>query len=156
MSTPRIESIAENIRTTVASVTVAGGYNQTLSARRPKRNDFAVAAWDDLTVLIEQAGSQWLEDTRTVATIDKRQTFVLWAFVIDSDAATAAIDTRLNQVAADLEKALMADITRGGYAQDTFIEEILPFGNADGSQSGIMLTMTVQYRTAIGNPYAAA
>ena len=105
MSTPIIESIAENIKTAVNLITVANGFNQTLTAVRPKRNDFYKTAWDDLTVLISQAEAEELEGG--YGTKEWRQNFMLVCIVIDSDDATASIDTRLNQVAADIFKKLL-------------------------------------------------
>jgi hypothetical protein len=72
--------------------------------------------------------------------------------VLDSDAATASIDTRLNQVKSDIRKALMVDSTRGGLAIDTIIGPSSKFDDGNGL-TGISVTCIVVYRTQHQNPY---
>ena len=149
MSTPIIEYIAENIKTAVNAVTVAAGFNQDLIAVRPKRIDFATG-WDDLTVLINQVESEELE--AGCFTKQWRQFFLLAAIIIDSDEAIDSIDTRQNQVRADLEKKLTEAPTRGGYAIDTAIRESTPFDDDEGV-TGIAMRISVDYRTKDNDPY---
>jgi hypothetical protein len=147
-----LERIAEQVRLTVAAVTEANGFSQTLTALRPKRVHF----WDELTadntVLITQEQPERLEMTHT--TIDWRQPFVLQAICMDSDAATASIETRLNAARADLEQKLMTDITLGGLAYDLQIEP--PDYFAGEHFTGVAVNISVFYRTLLTDPYTSA
>ena len=80
---------------------------------------------------------------------------MLIAYVIASDSETAALYTRLNEVRGDLEKALMADPTRGGYAIDTVIRAPERF-QFDAAVTGIVVACEVLYRTRIDDPFTAA
>ena len=151
MSTPVIESIAENIKTAINEITTEAGFNQTLSAVRPKRTDFLAESWDDLTVLIEQGQCEELSGGMNYKMW--RQHFVLMAIVIDSDIATDSIDTRENQVRADIEKKFAVDINRGNLAINTDFHGAIPFKAEDGANSGIAIEISVDYRTLETDPY---
>jgi len=151
MSTPIVEHIAANIATAIGQVTVANGFNQDLVAIRPKRLDYG----QDLTprdghVLVMQGAEA--KETRPTGGESWAQTFILWALVLDSDQATNSIDTRINQVRADIHKKLMEDPQRGGYALDTELvgSDIISDGRGF---SGIALEITVHYRTKDDDPY---
>ena len=159
MSTPVIESIAEDIATAVNAITVANGFHQDLTAKRPIRLGLeGLAAETDGTVVIlqeepsedEEASSQGNPPSRAW-----RQPFWLAAYVIASDAVTTPIDTRLNQVRSDIEKKLRADPTRGGYAIDTIIRAPI-FFNEDPGVTGIIVVIEVRYRTSEDDPYTKA
>jgi len=151
MSTPIIESIAENIKDSINLITTDNEFNQTLVAVRPRRRDFQDASWDDLTVLVSQGPSAELNSA--AFTKEWAQQFLLMAIVIDSDDAANPIDTRLNQVRGDIEKKLAEDLTRGGYAIDTEINESTPFIDDETAMSGVAILVTVHYRTKDDDPY---
>ena len=148
---PVIELIAKNLETAINAITVANGYKQTLKAVRPRRNDFSDITPDDLTVLIKQADEE--QGQEPIGTQDWTQPFLLMAIVLDSDSATASIDTRINQVRADIQKKLLVDVTRGGNAYDTTILPSQEFDDGNGF-SGIAVKIAVKYRTQYTNPYA--
>jgi len=149
--TPLIEKIAENIKTAIAAITTGAGFNQTLIPIRPKRNDFAAAAWDDLTVLINQAEAE--EHEGGYGAKEWRQNFILVCIVIDDETATTSIDTRLNQVSSDIFKKLLEDPGRGGLAIDTNIHAAKPFIDDETAMSGIAVQVSVDYRTKENDPY---
>jgi len=156
MAKPIVEKIAANINDTINSVVggdvVEGNaYNQTLKSLRPKRVDFQNAPWDDLTVLVSQMArgggeSELLRKSRV-------QNFLITAIVMDSITASITIDTRQNEVAADIEKALMVDPTRGGYAIDTDVGDAAPFDDAELGLTGISMEVAVSYKTLLKDPY---
>jgi len=150
MSTPIVEQIAVSIAADINAITTANGYNQDLVAVRPKKVDFETP-WDDLTVLISQDAAE-KDGQMTNHCQQWRQTFFATAIVIDSDNAETSIDTRLNQVAADIQKKLMVDDSRGGKAIDTIIMGAVPFNDDDGL-TGINVVFDVQYRTSVYDPY---
>ena len=150
MSTPVVEKIAVAIAADINAITTANGYNQDLVAVRPKKVDFE-SAWDDLTVLISQDTA--VKDGEMTNNLQQwRQTFFATAIVIDSDTAETSIDTRLNQVAADIQKKLMVDDSRGGKAIETIIMGAVPFDDDEGL-TGVNVVFDVQYRTAANDPY---
>lgn len=150
MSTPIVEYISENILTAINAITTGNGFNQTLVAQRPKRMLFLDEAWDDLTVIVEQANES--VTTIIMNAREVTQSYEISAIVISSDDASATIDTRLNQVDADIKKKLMADNTRGGYAIDTEIQASEKF-TYNESFSGIIINVDVKYRIKIDDPY---
>ena len=154
MSVPRIEYIALNIETAINEINVANNFNQNLSAVRPKRNDYKLEAPVDGKVLVWQDDEEKNEEA-AIGTQDWRQPFTLEAIVLDSDEATESIDTRLNKVCCDIQKKLLEDVTRGGYAYDTIIMPSMKFDDGEGF-SGIAVEVVVCYRTSYTDPYSAA
>ena len=155
MTTPIVEHIAADIATAIGEITVAAGYNQTLTALRPTKMDFMQTPAADGVVLIKQDDPVRIDEEETPYTcIDWSQPFVLAAFVIDSDDAATPIDTRLNQVRSDIEHKLSVDKTRGGYALDTTISNPVPFAESP-RVTGIAVVVEVEYRTAVNDPYAS-
>jgi len=154
MSTPRIEHIAVNIEATVNAITEGDGFNQDLVAVRPKRNDFKDVAPEDGKVLIWQADDEKPEE-QAFSALHWIQPFVLMAIVLDSDDAETSIDTRLNQVRADIQRKLIQDITRGGYAFETVLLPCAKFDDGQGF-TGIAVNVAVHYRVKDDDPYTGA
>jgi hypothetical protein len=152
MSTPIIETIAEKIATLIDGVTAAAGYNQTLTAVRPKRIHLEGDLNADNTVIIDQEDAAIEQDSNTE--LVWRQGFSLQALVIDSDDAAEAIDTRLNKIAADMIKHLFLG---DNWQLDGNADGILIKGTqrfiADPQLSGVALNIDVIYRTAASDPY---
>ena len=149
-TSPIIELIAVNIEATINQITIANGFHQDLVALRCKRNDFASIAPQNGLVLIVQETEEVPAEQWT-GTETFRQPFTLEAIVIDSDAVVTSIDTRINQVRADIHKKLTEDHTRGGYAIDTSIGPSPFFDN--GKWTGVDVLATVEYRTKWGDPF---
>lgn len=152
MSTPIVETIAEQIKTLVNGVTVLAGYNQTLTAVRPKRIHLEGDLNADNTVIIEQEDAVVEQDSNTE--IVWCQSFSLQALVIDSDDATAAIGTRLNKIAADIIKQLFAgdNWKLSGNADGILVKGTQRF-IADPQLAGVAVNIDVIYRTAASDPY---
>jgi len=155
MSTSIIEQIAVKIEALVNAITEDNGFNQDLTAVRPKRIHLESDINTDLTVIIEQAEEAVIESDSNTVTI-WRQPFALQALVIDSDDATDSIDTRLNQVRSDIEKKLMEDDNRflDGLGEIHLVsaEKFL----ADPLVAGIAVNIDVIYQVATDNPYSQA
>jgi len=151
VSVPVVENIAVNIAAAINAITTANQFNQDLVAVRPKRLDFSDVMPENGKVLIVQEEDAAL--TSKVSLVeDLRQQFVLMAIVIDSDDATTSIDTRINQVRADIRKKLLEDGRRGGNANRTLIVGSGKFSDARGF-SGIAVVVDVEYRTVYNDPY---
>ena len=152
MSTPIIEQIAVKIAALVDAVTVAAGYNQTLTAVRPKRIHLEGDINTDGTVIVEAEDAVIEQDSNTH--IIWRQGFTLQALVIDSDDATAALDTRLNQVRSDIEKKLMAgDNWQLDGLGEILLKSAIKF-IADPEVAGIAVNIDVLYEVNKADPYS--
>ena len=146
MTEPIIESISANIATTLAGVTVAAGYNQTLTVKRARRSDFDITGELDFTAILVQQDETEKESAPLCKT-DRSINYEVAVLVRNDDRSTDAMDTRKNRVRADIEKILMIDPSRGGYAIDTVLQP------PDNYKDGITVKFEVWYRTASNNPY---
>ena len=153
MSVPVIEDIAKNIKDSIAEITVANGFNQTLSAVRSRRNDFSDISPDNLTCLIVQLEEDKLDSA--IGTYEWNQHFLLMTLVIDSDDSTDPIDSRRNQVKSDIIKKLRNDPTRGGFGFDTDILASSMFDDGEGF-CGVAVEVAVHYRVEEDDPYTQA
>jgi len=153
MSTPIIEQIAVKLVALVNAITTGNGFNQTLTAVRPKRIHLEGDINTDNAVIIEQGDGTAAVDANE--TTIWHQGFTLQALVIDSDDATAALDTRLNQVAADIIKKLFTGSNSNfdGLADGIFLQGTERF-IADPQLAGIAVNIIVQLPFDTANPYS--
>ena len=151
MSVPIIESIAANLLTTINGVTTGNGYNQTIVAKRMSRVDYDTETMGDLQGLIAQTTRTKLDGPFTTNTW--RQTFDVSVVALNDDGSAVTIDTRLNQIAEDITKAIRVDITRGGFAYQTDIGESAFAVAEDGSISAVVLEIIIDYRVLKSDPY---
>ena len=152
MATPIVESIALKLVDYVNAITTANGFNQDLTAVRPKRLHLEGDINDDNTVIIEQESAEVVDYTDT--TITWRQGFTLQAIVIDSDSATDALDTRLNKIRSDIEKKLCASASwrLDGIADGIIFRATEKF-ISDPQVAGIAVNIDVVYTTDYDDPY---
>ncbi len=157
MASSILELIAVNIEAAINTIKVAttvqgNAYHNDLTAIRPRRVDFPDASWKSKDVLISQLAPE--EVAGVMGTAEYNQPFMIFAIIIDGDSASASIDTRLNQVSADIIKALEVDIYRGGNALNTTItnpgETVY---DDEGESTGVMVIAEVHYRIKINDPY---
>jgi len=156
---PLVEDIAEDIRSTIATITIANGYKQDLLPLRPTSNDWRTGTPQiNGRVIIVQEDPDEDEATSTGGNsglLGWIQPFALVCYVLASDKEETPIDTRTNRVRADLEKALTngeASRTRGGRAIDTFVGPPQAF-DANAGSTGIIVLIIVRYRTKDNDPY---
>ena len=151
MSTPIVETIAGKLVDLVNAITTANGFNQDLTAVRPKRLHLETDINKDLTVIIEQEDADIEADSTTH--IIWRQGFTLQALVIDSDDETDPIDTRLNMVRSDIEKKLMES---DNWKLDGLGRVMLKSAEkfiADPQVAGIAINIDVLYVVDSADPY---
>lgn len=151
MSTPIIESIAANLLDTINGITVVNGYNQDITAKRPRRIDYRTDSAVDLDCLIIQTVAEEIDGAIVRKTW--RQHFDIMVFIFDADDSETPIDTRFNQVWSDIFKAVRVDITRGDFAYQTMIHEASFHVAPSGGMSGVLLDISVDYRTDYNDPY---
>lgn len=112
MSVPIKENIAVNIKAAIDAITTDNGFNQDLTAVRPMRNDFKDVIPADGVVLIKQLNAD-KPDAQAYSTVEWVQMYALMAIVLDGDDVETTIDTRLNQVEADIQKKIREDPKEG-------------------------------------------
>ena len=153
MATPVVETIATTLAGYINAITEAAGFNQDLTAVRPKRIHLEGDLNADNTVIIEQESADIFDQTST--TITWRQGFTLQAIVIDSDEATDAIDTRLNKIRSDIEKKLCHpdNVHLGGLAEGVIFKATEKF-ISDPQLAGIAVNIDVIYTTNYSDPYS--
>lgn len=151
MSIPIIEEIAANLLTTLNGVTTGNSYNQTIVVKRMSRSDYDTETMGDLQGLMAQTTREKLESPFTTNTW--RQTFDVSVVALNDDGSAVTIDTRLNQIAEDITKAVRVDITRGGFAYQTDIGESAFAVADDGSISAVVLEIIIDYRVLKSDPY---
>ena len=150
MAIPIIEQIAVELAARIDEITTANGFQQNLTALRPKRDDFADVTPADGVVLMVQEDAE-ADPESPWPMQDWQQVFLLCAIVLDADDAATSIDVRKNQVAADIAKKLRADRSRGGLANETTILGRTNF--AEGAFTGIAVAVMVDYRHQADDPY---
>jgi hypothetical protein len=157
MSVPIKENIAVNIKAAINAITIVNGFNQDLTGIRPMRNDFKDVTPKDGTVLLKQLNPNKTDEQPEGPFVEWEQPYALMAIVLDGDDVTTTIDTRLNQVEADIQKKIMEDPFRGGSSGvvDTIILPSVEFDDGKGF-TGISVNIAVQYRTKIEDPYTKA
>lgn len=147
------ENILANIKTTLASITVANGYVNTITnVDRWKSigNDL-----ETMPSIVIAAGSEGCrEDSFNLVHCELTVMLSLWYRHPETDATYS--DTKLNSLLGDIKKALNVDVTRGGYAQDTQITEIEPFDVEQGQPHvGLLISVRVNYRHRNNDPTTA-
>lgn len=152
MADPIVEQIALKLVELVNEITIANGFNQDLTAVRPKRIHLEGDLNTDNAVIIEQESAEVID--YTLERIQWRQGFTLQALVIDSDTETDPIDTRLNKVRSDIEKKLSAtaNLRLGGLAEGMQFRSTEKF-ISDPQIAGIAVNIDVIYTTDYDDPY---
>jgi hypothetical protein len=68
---------------------------------------------------------------------------------------TKTIDEYFSSLVGDVEKALMVDITRGGYADNTLWQGSVPYGAVEGQGSSVIaITIGINYSHNRFDPYS--
>jgi len=151
MSTPIIEQIAVKLVGYINAITEANGFNQDLTAIRPKRLHLESDINRDRLVVIQQEEVAEIEEEST-STVIWNQPFAIQAIIVDSDDETDPIDTRLNIVRSDIEKKLMsADCRELDGLGLIFLSGATKFID-DAANSGISVDIIVQYQVLSNDP----
>ncbi|MEI8350093.1 MAG: hypothetical protein WCI77_08055 [Candidatus Omnitrophota bacterium] len=143
------ENILANIKTVLTGITVAGGYANTIAS--VQRWNQSGNSFIDTPCLIINAGPEEKEHRPGFITSCKLSVLIdLWV-IKPTDS-----DTYLNSLLGDVEKALMTDYTRGGYAANTKLLGVLPFEAAEGQPyCGLIINVEIEYRHKSTDPTTA-
>jgi len=156
MAEPIAELIAQNIKAAIESVNAGevvegNAYHYTLKPLRPLRVDYENVKWNNHDVIIRQMDSG--PSAAAQLRVRRVLNFALSAICIDSIDSSTTIDTHQNRVAADIEKALQVDTTRGGYALFTEVGDAVPFESDELELTGILIDVAVHYSIMEKDPY---
>jgi hypothetical protein len=147
------ESILENIKTTLESITEAGGYHNTIaSVQRWKQSGNSLV---NIPCIVINAGPETKEPAPNPFTTCRFTVYLdVWTRQDDSDPAST--DAILNSLLGDVEKALMIDVSRGDFAKDTNIRSNVMFETAEGQpHAGIILELEIIYQHRQTDPEIA-
>ena len=151
MSTSVKESILANIKTALQAISIANGYNNDIAGgvQRYKQtgNDLAVLP----TIIIIQGPEKKDPKAGYDRTNVHLSVFILvWARDAEGGADT---DTVVNSLVLDIEKALMADESRGGNAVDTNVTDVEPLDSDEGQPfCGAILEVDIHFRHLVTDP----
>ncbi|PIV38946.1 MAG: hypothetical protein COS29_05240 [Candidatus Omnitrophica bacterium CG02_land_8_20_14_3_00__42_8] len=144
------ESILENLKITLETVSIANGYhNDIASVQRWRQSGNSLVA---VPCIVINAGPEEKEPVPDPFTTCKFTVYLdVW---MRQDAADPqATDTLLNSLLGDIEKALMLDYTRSGVAKDTNIKSNVLFETLEGQpQAGIIIELEIIYQHKQNDP----
>lgn len=148
---PIIELAAENVAAVLATITQVNGFHVNLGPIE-RQTRVGNIPDDEKVYLIQDVPRP--VDSPALGHEEWYVPFAVWIFTIDPDASKLPIDARMNMSHADVQKALVADYTRGGYAIDTLFKS--PGYIQDDAQQivGIIANFEVYLRTIYGDPYS--
>jgi hypothetical protein len=149
---PIAELITQDVLAALKQVSKVGGYSVTLKPERFKKG--GLNSDSDVTAILsfhdDQAASD--ADTPLNYTAWLRPYWVL-VYIYESDESDTPYDQRVDCVIADIGKAVMQDVTRGGHAQNTWMREPVRFDDPNDS-TGVICNFDVLYRHLEDDPYS--
>ena len=150
---PVNELIARDILATVNTVTIANGYNYDLTVQRHSK---AGDKRDHLNTIITQDDTREASEPEVYFTKEWIATYMIGVYIMPLDNDTTPIDTYVNIIRADVEKALMVDIYRSGNALNTTIRAPKQITDEGLEYDIIVINVDVNYRTLENDPYTNA
>jgi hypothetical protein len=147
------EKILENIRTTIATVTIANGYVNTLASVQRWKQIGNSCKDIPCVVIVEDSENKKPVPNPNFSCILPVDILI---YTRQEESDTRSTGTLLNSLLADVEKVLMVDVTRGGYAHDTNITGNDPFPTVPGEPAaGIILNIEIEYQHTQTDPTVA-
>ncbi len=147
------ERILANIKTTLEAITIANGYDNTIAS---------VQRWDkrgnplrQVPCIVVNAGQEEKQMSPNPY-FTCRLSVYLDVWIRQEEADATATDVILSGILGDIEKALMIDNTRGGFAIDTNIKSNVPFETVEGQpHAGLTIELEVLYQHTQSDPSIA-
>jgi hypothetical protein len=147
------ENILENLKTVLSGITTANGYqNDIQSVQRWRQQGNSLVL---VPCAVVNAGPEEKDPVPNPFMTCKLTVYLdIWARQDDADPQST--DTLLNSLLGDVEKAVMQDVTRGGFAKDTNIKSNTLFETLEGQPySGIVMEVEIVYQHKQGDPEVA-
>ncbi|MDD5108297.1 MAG: hypothetical protein PHC29_02125 [Candidatus Omnitrophica bacterium] len=144
------ESILENLKTALETILISNGYhNDIASVQRWRQSGNSLL---NVPCIVINAGPEEKEPSPNPFTTC-RFTVYLDVWMRQDAADLQPTDSLLNSLLGDMEKALMADYTRGGFAKDTNIKSNVLFETLEGQpQAGIVIELEIIYQHKQDDP----
>ncbi len=147
---PASEMISLNVLATLGGVSTAAGYKVSLKVERAMRPPQTP---ERLLAVIYEGDDQPAPDEEVpigMAGWVRPYAVLIWA--MGSEASAEPYDVLVNLARADVERALMQDHTRGGFARNTTLGP--PSKIEDPNEPvGVIVTFDVLYTTLEADPY---
>ena len=144
---------------TLKSISPAGGYSRAYTVEREKREPNAPAP-NKVVVIEGKKLPAGREEGDGDGVLHWKLPIALQVYFLASETLDADIRSIGNAVEADLERALLGDVHRGGWADDTVIDDPEfggePFENDANGWGGWLYTFLVLYSTKRNDPAARA
>ena len=145
------EKIMQNIETTMNEISKANGYSNDIASVQRWRQGGNPRT--DVPCIVINCGPEEKEPVPNPLTTCMLTVNIDVWIRHDEDDVPGSTDAILNSLLGDVEKALMVDITRGGYAVDTVSERNIPFAMDEGApHAGITMDVGIHYRHKITDP----
>lgn len=149
---PVKELIAQDLLGVLTAINTGNGYSYSLDAHR-RSNDPHTHA-DGLAVLHAADDEELSEDQEFTGLRTYQRHYLVELHVTEDATGAVALDRKLDRRVADVEKAIMADPYRGGYARNTKIFPAVHLLDPSGELLGAVVIARVQYRTNESDPYS--
>ena len=158
MSEPIIEQIAVWLKDALSDITRANGYQQDLDVRRPEDLWLDKESIHDGTTIIVQSHA---EGNRSTSHQHWDQIFESHTYFIPEKNASLSMDTRINRVAADIQKRIGVELENptggrfiNGLARDIFFLDAFIYEDAKKQADVLQLEIVVDYQTSATNSYS--
>lgn len=156
MANPIIEQIAQDIVSTLQTVTTANGYQQSVNeVTRERQSDHDDWTAENHDIRVVQGNSQRVEAEATLMNTWLTP-FLCMAFVSPQKDNATPLDTLKSRFAADISKALMADPQRSNLALNTEVAAWMQFETDEQAYQGITVVLEVTHRTLETDPYSSS
>jgi hypothetical protein len=149
MAEPIKELITQNLEATLKTITEQAGYFQTLDVKRSDPAGVTLTPWATYLFELDDTADAPPRMSGKICWVAPYQIGV-FAAITNADIAGQVI-TRLE---ADIQKAVMADLRRGGKAWNTYWIGCQRATNEAGELVGTICTVHVHYRTKETDPYS--
>jgi hypothetical protein len=161
MATPVVEDIAVGLQTAIETITTGNGYEFNIgSVLRPRRKDQYTP--DHLTAVIQQEDPEDPDEPLTEgnpAIRHWKQPYTVDVIVNPDQTENRAIDTVINEVRSDVEKAIAVAFASGGalvsFQRGFLIGPPVRFEIEAGGFEGIRMFVFISYATDENDPYTA-
>jgi len=144
---PVIELIAENVLATVQGIKAAAGFNYDLTAQRHTRKG---DKREHLNAIIVQEDPK--DITNVPNTKEWKLVFGIGVYIMPAETDPTAIDTYVNLVRSDVERAIMLDRYRGANAINTIVKEPETAVDEESVTDLVVINAEVHYRTSELDP----
>ena len=148
------ERILENIKSSLEDIKKSNGYdNDIKSVQRWMQHGNSL--YDTPCIIVAAGAEEQQSGPFPLVSCNLSVELTLWYRQSENDSIPT--DTYLNSLLGDIIRALYADYTRSGLAQDTEVTSVLPFESVEGQpQTGLIIDAQVSYRYLRDNPQQQA